>query len=839
MYMADLGLYLVASVLGAGYLFGQQPQERELKSDLKTTQPIPRSGENIYHSRDFLKALDEEARRVGLNWEASKDPIKSGIIPMYYNTINVKADSSKVPNNNYQQQLIYDVLQDLDADAKSKVIAQVAKTHQDGKESEPHWGFSTEKRQADPTNPMAQIGGSLIPGNEDFTHNNMVPFYKGNITQNTALDNRSKEGLLELYTGQFKLNKPQKTECSPLFAPVNNLTNIHGSVEQRDLSRYFPSNTGKKNNEAPTQRINVGPGLNKGFTAEPSGGFHDSVRIMPKSIEELRVDPVLETEGRINIGKSLVGARSLTGQVYRNRPELLVTNLNGERNFTTVGAVRGATTRGQVLLKHTNRIKSRSHTGIATSHVNRNKIAPGVQKSRKQGFLASLWRNLTVMGKQNGDFGKSGYRNVVTKRSLAKSRPVLNARGADGHTPHIQDKVRKTRKQFYTHNPQIYGHAGIRKPRQGPAYNPNEWIARKTIAETTEDNSHYGFMNQIGAGATVAYNPNEWIARKTIAETTEDNSHHGFMNQIGAGATVAYNPEEWAFRKTIKETTVDDNHTGFFNSTMKKTQAQHFTPAKTTIRQTTENNGHTGFYNSSMKKTKNRTIAPARVTIRETTENSDYIGPVSTIQRKSIAYNPKEWNARTTVKETTENNEHIGNVVPLQRKHVVINQDVARTTVKETTENDNRLGNIGGSVQNGGGYKTGNREAKNTNRQFTSDNDYTGAANSMSKKAKSYDSSYAARQNINKERIAVGRKPADGGPSLGYQNMNIGPSRKTTADRANNYTRVKNTSIGNMYTPNVILTTERNHLPQESNRLDISILDAYKSNPLTQPLNSY
>lgn len=806
-YMADLGLYLLASVVGAGYLFGQQPQYREFKNDLKSTQPLPRAGDNIYQSSDFLKALDEEARRVGLNWEASKDPIKSGIIPMYYNTINIKPDSSKIPNNNYQQQLIYDVLKDLDTDAKSKLINQVAVANSGSGQnlSELQWGFNTEKRQADPTDPLAQIGGSLVPGNEDFTHNNMVPFYKGNITQNTALESRSKEGLLELYTGQFKLNKPQKTECAPLFEPMKDLTNIHGNVEHRDMSRYFPSNTGKKNNEAPMFRINVGPGLNKGFTAEPSGGFHDSVRIMPKSIEELRVDPVLETEGRIKMGKAPVGARALTGQVYRNRPETLMTNLNGERNFTTVGAVRGATTRGQVLLKHTNRIKSRSHTGIATSHVNRNKIAPNVQKSRKQGFLSSLWRNMTISGKKVNDYGRSGINNSVTKRSLARSRPVLNAKGPEGHKTHLQDKVRKTRKQFYTHNPQIYGYAGPRIPKQGPSYNPDEWVARKTIGETTEDNNH-----------------------------------SGFMNQIGAGSGPSYNPAEWTLKKTIKETTIDDNHGGFFNSAVKKTQTQHLTPARTTVRETTENNGHTGFYNSSMKKTKNRTLAPARVTIRETTERNDHLGPVATIQRKSIAFNPKTWKARTTIRETTEANDHIGQAKPLQRKHIVVNQDRARTTIRETTENDGHIGNINSlSVQNGGGYKTGTREAKNTNRQFTSDNDYTGAANSMSKKTKSYDSSYAARMNINKERIAAGRKPADGGPSLGYQTMNIGPSRKTTADRMNNYTRVKNTSLGNMYGHNMTLTTERNHLPQESNRLDISILDAYKSNPLTQPLNSY
>ena len=162
----------------------------------------------------------------------------------------------------------------------------------------PDWGIVMDRPvpEKKDSSALKQIGGSFIPNNEDFTHNNMVPFYKGSIKQDIRMDCRSKEGKLELYTGQFKLNKAQKEECGMFFEPTKDLTHIYGAKEQRDITRYNPNNTGKKNNELPFCQTRVGRGLNKGFTAQPSGGFHSMVRIMPKAVDQLRVDPVVEKE---------------------------------------------------------------------------------------------------------------------------------------------------------------------------------------------------------------------------------------------------------------------------------------------------------------------------------------------------------------------------------------------------------------------------------------------------------------------------------------------------------------------------------------------------------------
>ena len=48
----------------------------------------------------------------------------------------------------------------------------------------------------------------------------------------------------------------------------------------------------RKDNYKPWDEIKVGPGLNKGYTSKPSGGFHQADTrdyVLPKNVDELRV----------------------------------------------------------------------------------------------------------------------------------------------------------------------------------------------------------------------------------------------------------------------------------------------------------------------------------------------------------------------------------------------------------------------------------------------------------------------------------------------------------------------------------------------------------------------
>ena len=61
-----------------------------------------------------------------------------------------------------------------------------------------------------------------------------------------------------------------------MFAPVQQ--DIYPLIEPREMDR-FVSSTQIRNNELPFEQIQVGHGLNDGYTARPTGGFHNPLRI--------------------------------------------------------------------------------------------------------------------------------------------------------------------------------------------------------------------------------------------------------------------------------------------------------------------------------------------------------------------------------------------------------------------------------------------------------------------------------------------------------------------------------------------------------------------------------
>ena len=767
--MAEIGLYALTSLLGAGLLLNQSKQARPQLAGSGLPHNDKTVGTDVYNSQEYFKVKQEEFTRATRNFTDARNPKVTGVIPMYYNTLHAKGDYEKLPNASYESDMIYGVLSYLDRETQAKIRASSIHDREGAPTQE--WGILMDRplpsALKEGEDPLKQIGGSLIPGQEDFTHNNMVPFYKSTITQDTRSDSQGKDMKLEIYTGQFKLNQEQKKEVETMFKPMPE--NIYGTQISRDLSRLNPSNTGKKHNESPIEQIQVGPGLGHGYTNLPSGGRHETLRIMPRSIEELRVDPVLETEAKTTSGGSRISKRTLISQMYRNRPELLVTNHNGERNFTTTGASIAQMSQPTIILRNTRRKKSRTVQGAAKGAVEGQRVAPKSKVSSRVNFLATPFRNAAGQEERKvNDYGKSSYTAYDNNR-MAKISPqtggsssssgsssgssetiwggtqtimqMLGLAGPTAPTQTVQDKVRKTRKQCYIDNPHSQTGNGMTSgPARAPSYNPQEWVAKKTIRETTENFNHLGGAVE-PVKATVVKG-GDWTMRKTIRETTEDNKH---------------------------------------------------------------------------------------------------IGHASGIQKKHIVWEGQR--ARKTIRETTEDKKHIGHASGIQKKHIVWEGQKARKTIRETTDDNNRKGNVGASsVKRGGGYSTSKWEAKNTSRQFTSDNSYTGGGNAATKKTISYDDAYNARTNENKEVIAQGRAPTDRGPNLGYQTINV-EAKKLDEDRVNKYRVMKTSSMGNTFNPEAIspctVTSDRNHLPQLDTRLDVGILDAFKRNPLTQSLASW
>ena len=261
--------------------------------------------------------------------------------------------------------------------------------------------------------------------------------------------------------------------------------------------------------------------------------------------------------------------------------------------------------------------------------------------------------------------------------------------------------------------------------------------------------------------------------------------------------------------------------------------------------------------------------------------NPNAVGYSKTAIYKGQVYDPNDV-AKTTIKETLIHDERTGNYQrgDSLKPTVYDPNDVARTTIKETLIHDSRTGHYDRSVtQDGQGYLTNEKEAPNTNRQFTSDWEYEGIANgntevggqgpgyltnereapntnrqftsdyeyvggAMTKEPSQmrYEHMYNANLNEVREGTLVGRKPTDSNVPLavGMDKINI-ETKKLDGDRLNTR-ELSKTKVYNslpQYNPCQV-TTNKDQLNNDVlyDRNNPDLLNAFRDNPYTQSLNS-
>jgi len=632
----------------------------------------------------------------------------------------------------------------------------------------------------------SQLTGQPLLGG--FRHNNMVPFFGAKVRQSTYEYANSRQ--LENFTGveNFAI---EKTEQEPMFNPTPLLGNNYGTPDTIEEQLQYMVPAPQRNNELPFEQLRVGPGLNKGYTNLPSGGFQqaDSLDyIRPKTVDELRVktNPRISYHGRVVPGKFVVSKQTAKSSVQKNRPDSFYIN-SPDRYFTTTGAYLKEKKRPCIILKDTNRKQSKALYGAAAPAYVKNQMSrPKFQESDRQNFENDYVRNAFSKEKWDdqdfGDYGKQGYNPPPNERDITGSRfHITNLmRFVKAITAPLEDVMRTTTKETTEDNYRPYGNLENTAPEHGIVWDPND-IARTTIKETTVDNPNQsGYMGV--SEKNRAWDPND-IARTTIKETTEDNP-----NQIGY-MIVRERNRVWDTQDL------------------------------------------------------------ARVTTRETTEdNPNQEGYVSVATYKGQVWDPNDL-LRTTIKETTIDN-------PNQEGYVSVSthngpvwdcNDIARTTTKETTIEDGRFGVPSGEnvSSRGKGYLTNPQTPFNTNRQTTQDYEYMGVAYSKDVKPMSYDADYNMRTNEVREGTLVGRYPTPESVKLwvGGDMINI-DSKKMDGDRINSYqpglSKVYQ-AIADTSVP-CSLTAERNVYDEDKigiDRINPALLDAFRSNPYTQSLESY
>ena len=344
------------------------------------------------------------------------------------------------------------------------------------------------------SNTFVSLSGTEMKA-EQFVHNNMAPFFGGSIKQN--VDEYATSAVLENYTGNIN-NYQKKKEIPTMFKPTTNVSNVYGAqnLDENNYDRYVVGNI--RNNIGPIEKINVGPGLNQGYTWKPSGGVQqEDTReyVMPKSTNELRVktNPKLSYHNRIISGQA-INKPGKVGKVEKNRPDNF-SIWGQERLFTTVGKCKGQRQRSKVLLQNSNRVttgqkKRVNPAGPAVFHKNKapmGKIAPTFKQ---------VLRSLGFGNTKTTD--NSHIRNNQKPRHTRKTNVVGNPRWASNiqgpHNRHTvydpNDVARTTIKETTIHDSIKNNLAPANRPQKNLVYDPND-IAKITIKETTFVEGHF------------------------------------------------------------------------------------------------------------------------------------------------------------------------------------------------------------------------------------------------------------------------------------------------------------------------------------------------------------
>jgi len=669
------------ALLGAGYAISQQENE--------TGSEIP-NGENIYENRDYQKIQGEVLQKNTNDYIKFRagDPRKilSGPPQPLLNKIDFKDPVYPVVAKNSNQ------FQDLEEEHKQEEKA--------GQEN--FYGMSLTGNPIDPAT---------------FRHNNEVPFFGAKVTQN--VDENAGRSQFEHFTGQ-QANYRLKQEVGRMFPMQNNVGNPYGSqnLDGNQRDRYIPGNV--RNNEAPIQKVSVGPGLNQGYTALPSGGVQQAETrdyVLPKTVDEMRVktNPKVSYEGRVISGKH-IDKRGVIGRVNKNLPDSYYIN-TPDRYFTTVGAVSGPKQRPAQVLKSTKR-----------------KITSG-----------------------RGNF---------------RTGPATNTDGKARHSARNQ-RFKKT------HNKRIYYKNELFRNMQGLL---SKWF-----------------------GANYDYGIEGYDAKQQNRDETGANHHQGNVQQQNG----SYIKGTDKAKRTIKETTLSESQLG----------------------------GMKGSEHGYIKDPNDI----ARTTVKETTLSESQLGAMKGNEHGYIK-DPND-RARTTIKETTIDNDYIYAGKGDEKAPVGILDEI-RTTLKQLLVGDGTPDYRGGSYNRGGGHHLKKMKAKETNRQCTT-KEYFGDAGTNVPAPVNEDYMRNARTNSNKEKIARGRSPTKVGRKKITSKEAVHMSSKRTGDttnRAINKRGVMSTKTYNSLPQKdaSLRTKHKKQLDNEKidNRLDTSILDAFRNNPYTKPLNS-
>ena len=411
------------------------------------------------------------------------------------------------------------------------------------------------------------LTGNYLDSNQ-FKHNNMVPFNGGKVKGNTYHANIS-ESVLDNMNGSGS-QVIKKIEQAPLFKPQENMQWSYGMPNQSDFYQSRVNPGMKNNNVKPFDTVMVGPGLDKGYSVNGTGGYNSGMEArdkwLPYTVDQMRVatNPKLEYElinheGPANSTIKNSASLETQGRIEKQRPDTYFINTQ-DRWLTTTGAEKGETLRPiqEMGILRRNDIVT-DYTGPAGPADKKAGYAPeNFEVSKRHQSMTCDINHSAAVGRgpsTDGDNFLRSHTNYENHRSTLKQPDTFRSGfgGAIGAViAPLMDILRPSRKEETVNNVRIYGEATSSVP-SSYVINPNDTTST-TIKETTLYSQKFNINNQKEGIYVNNYSSPDLTQR----DTTSCN----YIGSSGGNATgygdMSYDSAYRQHNNDIKSATIDN-----------------------------------------------------------------------------------------------------------------------------------------------------------------------------------------------------------------------------------------------------------------------------------------
>ena len=418
-----------------------------------------------------------------------------------------------------------------------------------------------------------------------FKHSNMVPF-NGGKPKGQIYNNNNAETILDNYVGNGS-QVIKKIEQAPLFKPQENVQWTYGMPDMSDFYQSRQNPVNRNNMVKPFESIRVGPGLDKGYSADGSNGFNSGMEVrdkwLPKTVDELRISTNPKQEYDLNglqgPAQSVIKNVGIEGKVEKYRPDTFFINTQ-DRWLTTTGAEKAGQLVPNYIVKPSTRNETTTYQhGTPNSTIKTASYAPSRHEETKRIQLEGLdvghsfATGTCPLQHESSEKIHNSHTNYENNRSVNKQPQPFGSgfSGAIGAViSPIMDILKPSRKEEYSCNMRIYGNLGGQVP-ENYVLTPGD-VTNTTIKETTIYQPN-GYINSQTENAGYLVND-----QNPIANQRDSVNHDSFMGMSSKHGIRQYDADYRQTNNQGKEKSIvgrtNQGNAKHFNSQMNVTMSK-------------------------------------------------------------------------------------------------------------------------------------------------------------------------------------------------------------------------------------------------------------------------